>query len=301
MPAGISAICFDHVDSLETAADITSMMWHALVAATSGTDIRLRISSPGAPAYLLAPPLHAELVQRLTALDVCVASASDIAAVHSLTALRHLRLCDLPSSRALLFGEGVGGGTQPCQLSSLRSLCLYSVPPAAFFTPGSAAGLPRLQMLCLEHCSIPRSCLPAELLRLPALGQLEILNATGRMFRMPDLRGLSALRSLVVYKGPRLSFLRRTSSSELEASLAGGPLFGATGLTRLCLSSTLIDSQECADAIERLQILKELFVDYSTCDDAAFWAIKLQRQLRGRCDVRPATKCRAPSWLGDDW
>ena len=239
--AGISAICFNYGNVNETEAEVSRKMWQTLVASTSGTDIRLRLCSKSvAPASVLAPPLRAELVQRLTAIDACVAEASEIAAVHSVTALRHLRLCDRPSSGALMLDEGAGGGTQPCQMSSLRSLFLHSIPPAAFFTPGSAAGLPRLQMLCLQHCNIPRnSCLPAELLRPPALERFEILNIAARMFRMPDLRGLSALRSLVLYKGPRLRFLRGHPSAELDASLAAAPLCGAMGLTRLCLSSTL--------------------------------------------------------------
>jgi hypothetical protein len=302
--AGISGISFKYGSVMnEVETEVTSKMWHALVASTLGTDIRLRICSrAGAPGSVLAPPMHAELVQHLTALDICVASASEIAGVHSLTALRHLRLCEHPDACALVLDEGAGGGTWPCQMSSLRSLVLASMPPLAFFTHASAAGLPHLQMLCLKHCEVSRgSCLPPELLRLPALRQLHILNAAKRGFRMPDLRGLLALQDLSVSNGRRLSFLRRTCDPELISSLAGGPLCGATGLTRLYLSSVLIDTQECAESIERLQHLKELFVDYSTCDDAAFWATHLQRQLRGRCSVRPATECKATPWSCDDW
>jgi hypothetical protein len=305
MYAGISGMSFKYgsvMNEIET--DFTSKMWHALVASTSGTDIRLRVcSKAGAPGSVLAPPMHAELVQRLTALDICVASASEIAAVHSLAALRHLRLCDHPDARALVFDEGAGGGTWPCQMSSLRSLYLHGIPPAAFFTRDSAAGLPRLQMLCLHRCVTgPQiSDLPAELLRLTALSRLDIVNAAGQRLRMPDLRGLPALQDLSVSNGPRLGFLRGTPSAELGASLAGGPLCGATGLTRLRLSSIVIDTQECAESIERLPHLKELFVEYPMCDDAAFWATKLQRQLRGRCSVRPATECRTTHWSCDDW
>lgn len=297
MCAGISAIRV-HYDTEDATERVIDKIWHA--ASTSGTDIRLCLcSNPFAPGSVLAAPLHAELVQRLTALNICVANASEIAAVHGLTALRHLQLGSFPDSGALLFGEGAGNGAQPCQMSSLRTLQLHSIPPAAFFTPGSAAGLRRLQALRLNRCQLPDGCMPAELLRLPALRQYEIFNITGQLFRMPDLRGLSALRYLVVYKGPRMRTIRETSSATLEASLTGRPLCGATGLTRLSLSSTAIDSQECVEAIERLPRLKHLRVDYDTCNEAAFWAAKLQ--LRGRCNVQPAFKCRLNTWFGDDW
>lgn len=300
MCAGISAIGLNYGTDVEPEA--TSKLWHALVASTSGTNIRLRVCTGlAAAASVLTPPLKAELQQRLTALDIGVAHAHEIAVVHSLTALRHLWLCDHPESGARLSEAGVGSSMRPCQMSSLRTLQLHSIAPGAFFIPGSAASLQHLHKLRLIRCPFPDSCLPSELLRLPALRHFEIFNVTGRLLSMPDLRGLSALRSLVVYKGPRLRSLCGTSSAELEASLTGRPLCGATGLTRLCLSSTLIDASRYADAIERLPQLKVLHVDYSTCNVAAFYAAKLQRQLRGRCSVRPATKCRALDWLGDDW
>jgi hypothetical protein len=289
--AGISAICLS-LDGFATDDEVMSRMWHTLVASTSSTDIRLRLSStPAAPAFVLAPPLHAKLVQRLTALDVCVASASDVAIVHSLIALRHLRLCDDPDADELLFDEGPASGAQPCQMSSLRTLQLHGIPPAAFFTPGSAAGLQQLHVLCLDQCQLPGVSFPAELLRLPFLNDLAILSAPGVLFTMPDMRGLAALRTLVIYQGPPLRIIRGAGlheHAELAASLAGGPLCGATGLTSLHLSSTPIDSQECAAAIERLPLLKVLRMDYSSCDEAAFWAASLQRRLRGRCDVQPA-------------
>ena len=304
--AGMSAICLS-LDGVATDDEIMSRMWHTLVASTSGTDIRLRLSSmPAAPAFVLAPPLHTELVQRLTALDVCVASASDVDAVHSLTALRHLRLCDDPDSGEQLYEEFAGGDAPPCQMSSLRTLQLHGIPPAAFFTPGSAAGLPQLHVLCLDQCHLPYVSLPAELLRLPALNNCAIFNAPGALLVMPDLRGLAALQKLMTYQGPPLRVIRDAamfdSTAEPAASLSGSPLWGATGLTSLYLGSTPIDSQECAEAIERLPLLKVLRLDYSSCDEAAFWAAHLQRRLRGRCDVQPAAKmCSDGAWVGDDW
>jgi hypothetical protein len=306
--AGMSAICLS-LDGYATEDEVMSRMWHTLVASTSGTDIRLRLSSmPAAPAFVLAPPLHAELVQRLTALDVCVERASDVAALHSLTALRHLRVCDDPDTcHLLLSDEGAGSAAQPCQMSSLRTLQLYNgIQPAAFFTPGSAAGLQQLHTLCLDHCYLPDDSLPAELLRLPAVNSLTILNDSGVLLTMPDLRGLAALQKLMMYQGPPLRVIRDAamfdSTAEPAASLSGGPLWGATGLTSLYLGSTPIDSQECAEAIERLPLLKVLRLDYSSCDEAAFWAAHLQRRLRGRCDVQPAAKmCSDGAWVGDDW
>jgi hypothetical protein len=290
MCAGISAIRV-HYDTDDAAEQVTNKMWHALVASTLGTDIRLCLcSNPFAPGSVLAAPLHAELVQRLTALHICVANASEVAAVHSLTALRHLQLCTVPDSGALLFGEAAGNGAQPCQMSSLRTLQLHGIPPAAFFNHGSAAGLRRLQAMRLHRCQLPDGCMPAELLRLPALRHFEIYNVSGQQFTMPDLRGLSALQSLAVYRGPCLRIIRSNERCKFGGQFGRPPAVRCDGLDeappqqhkhRLAGMCGRYSAFATSEAIA-------CGLGYDTCSDAAFWAANLQRQLRGRCNVQPA-------------
>lgn len=92
--AGISAICLRQTGGDMPAHYGTTKMWHALVASTSGTSIRLRLSDPATwqsdSAFTMrmpAAPLRTELLQRLTALDMCMGEAHDVAVVHSLAAL----------------------------------------------------------------------------------------------------------------------------------------------------------------------------------------------------------------------
>jgi hypothetical protein len=110
--AGITAICFHGIHDPDKPDEeqlgiIT--LWHALVALTSGTDIRLRLrsepaawrSSPTGCMRLLSAPSRTELVQRLTALDICVSEDDNVAVVYSLAALRHLRLWSAVKNTAL--------------------------------------------------------------------------------------------------------------------------------------------------------------------------------------------------------
>lgn len=301
--AGISAICLRDSGPDLLQRDGTVKMWHALVASTLGTDIRLRLrfeapswrSEPTESMRLLSPPARSELVQRLTALDMCVAHAGEVAVVRSLAALRHLRLWTHTGYARGMFVMQPGAAAPPCQLSGLRTLQLYDLWPRAFFSPGTAASLQQLRSLCLHHCDIAEGevgpaipQLPDEMLRLPTLERLELSERP--LLAMPNLRHLPALRTLVVAQGPEVDSLQVVGSAEdILAAAVRDTLGGATALTELCLIGTPVASRERADAIERLPHLRELTLDFWSDEVPAFWAATLQRRLRGRCHVRPAT------------
>ena len=240
---------------------------------------------------LLSAPSRTELVQRLTALDVCVWEADNVAAVYSLAALRHLRLWSAVKNTALeMFAIEPGAQPPPCQLSELRTLQLHDIWPEAFFIPGVGASLQQLRSVCLCDCLFEEHMpdVPDELLRLPSLERLELIRLP--LLCLPDMRELPALRTLVVSDGPML-----------RSDFAPMGLFGrATALTHLSLHDTPVEDEEVADAIERMPHLKELRLDFWGNEGVAFWAATLQRRLQGRCSVRPASKHSLLDWAGDD-
>jgi hypothetical protein len=131
------------------------------VATTAGTGIRLRLCCPAAEMYNgLSGPANDELAQQPAALHTGVTDAADIATVHCMSAPRHLRLHLNPGSQySELFHKYGDSGPNPCfglrcQLLSLRTLQLDVVPPEAFFTPGVAARLLRMQSLCLNTAGL---------------------------------------------------------------------------------------------------------------------------------------------------
>jgi hypothetical protein len=191
----------------------TIKIWHALVASVSGTSIQQRLhSDPDRLRHhtgILAVPLRTELVQQLTPLDMCAGDAGTVAVVHSLAALQHLQLWTHPAARRIKFDlDAAGVDVAPRQFSSLRTLHLYQTWPEAFFIPGVAARLQQLHSLCIEDCElavdeeIPLLLLPDEVLRLPTLERLELIALD--LFYLPDMRGLPALRSLVISDGLQL-------------------------------------------------------------------------------------------------
>ena len=277
-------------------------MWHALVASTLGTDIRLRLRSepaawchaPQLAMRLLAAVCRPELVQRLAALDICVSSAHDIAAVHSLAALQHLRLWSHDGTGLEMLAVAPGAGPPPCQLSRLRSLYLHDIWLEAFFTPGVNASLQQLRSVCLSECRMDGDDIgfpnfPHEALQLPSLEHLELIRLL--LHDMPDMRRLPALQTLVVCDAPQMHYW--------QASM--GVLGCATGLTQLSLHNTSVTEEEAADAIEELPHLKELRLDFWRSEEGAFWAATLQRRLQGRCNVHQASEHLVPDWVGDDW
>jgi hypothetical protein len=258
---------------------------------------------------MLAPPLRLELVQRLTALDICVTSAADIAVVRSLAALRHLQMgapagCDLQ-----LVAASAGSSAQECQLRRLRTLQLGYMPPAAFFVDGIRGRLPMLHSLRLIRGPLPDGALPSDALRLQSLSRLELLQMPLRM--MPDLRKLGALRVLVIsQKGDAagLDASQEACNAELRAALKSNPLGGATGLTEAVLHNMPIVTRACAEAVERLPHLRVLGLEFALSNEGAFWAATLQRRMRGRCQVLPAPCCRNSlllgphnMWADNDW
>lgn len=273
--------------------------WHELVALTAASGIRLRLSAtPCAPWNVLLPPSYAgpdvqppawtELVHRLTALDISVAFPADIAVVCSLAALRHLRMDRPDGADLLLFPAAAAHRAWQWQLSSLRTLQLIRVPPAAFFVPGAAACLQQLHRLRLVRCELPFS---TEMLQLQALNQLELIQL--QLSMMPDLRGLPALRTLRVYgkdSHPNLDVSRAEYSAELKAALLGNPLGAANSLTEVVLHGIAIPTRECADAMERLPSLKVLGLDFSISDEATCTADALRERMQGRCSVKPASE-----------
>ena len=146
------------------------MMWHALVASTAGTGIRLKLTSDETfpHMHVLSLPSWPELGQRLTALVISVEHADDVAAVCSLTALRHLQMETHEDSAATwppdASADSRMGG---CQLTQLRTLWMAGVAPAAFFLPGTAACLPLLHSVAVSECRVPDGELPPDMLRLP--------------------------------------------------------------------------------------------------------------------------------------
>lgn len=243
--AGITAVCFHGVHDPDKPDEeqlgiIT--LWHALVALTSDTDVRLRLrsepavwrKSPTDCMRLLSAPSRTELVQRLTALDVCVWEADNVTAVYSLAALRHLRLWSAVKNTALeMFAIAPGAEPPPCQLSELRTLQLHDIWPEAFFTPGVGASLQQLRSVCLRDCLFEEHMpdVPDELLRLPSLERLELIRLP--LLCLPDMRELPALRTLVVSDGPVLRF-----------DFAPMGIFGrATALTHLSLHDTPVEDR----------------------------------------------------------
>lgn len=261
--------------------------WHEHVALTADSGIRLRLSgrpcapynvllppSPHTGGYYGQPPARSELIQRLTALDISVAFPGDVAVVCSLAALRHLRMaCSGDADMRLLppLDAAHRAWQWQWQLSSLRTLQLIRVPPAAFFLPDTAACLQQLHSLRLNSGYLPHSKLPAEMLHLQSLSRLELMQLS--LHTMPDLRGLPALRTLSVRRKsgrPRLLDASQAEcSAELKAALLSNPLGGATGLTAVALHELPIPTQACAEAIERLPKLRLLGLDYFTSEEGA--------------------------------
>jgi hypothetical protein len=299
--ADISAICLHGThdpDKPEQEHLGTTMTWHALVASTSGTGIRLRLHigpaawrhTPTESTRLLAAVSRPELVRRLTALDIYVSNARDVAAVHSLAALRHLRLWSNTGGGLELFAAAPGAQPQPppCQLSRLRSLQLHDTWPEAFFTPGVDANLQQLRSVCLCDCRMEGDAegfpqFPPEALRLPSLERLELVRLL--LDELPDMRRLPALHTLVISDAPELCYYTPHMSV----------LGGATGLTQLSLHNTSVTEKEAADIIiEDMPHLKELRLDFWGRPEAAYWAATLQRRLQGRCNVQQASEHLVP-------
>lgn len=196
----------------------------------------------------------------------------------------------------------------PCQLSNLRTLRLYHIWPEAFFltgvaATGVAASLQQLHSLCIEECELvvdeemALPLLPNEVLRLPTLERLELVQL--QLFFLPDMRGLPALRSLVISGEPQL---RAGPALEGADELpAASPFAGASGLTELCLINTPLNTQAAADAIARLPHLKVLRLDFSADEEVAFWATTLQRQLRGHLQGSAGSRVCVTDWADDDW
>ena len=311
--AGISGLCFRYCGEDKQRLLGRTMMWHALVALTAGTGIRLKLACDFFPRMaVLSLPSRPELVQRLTALAVCVGSADDLAVVFSLAALRHLRIGTPPASATSLLAAATSGSRSwECQLSQLRTLQLAGTPPAAFFCPGAAACLQQLHSLNMEECLLPSGVLPTELLRLQSLSRLKFMQLPLRM--MPDLRGLPVLRELIVgYMSCELQLdaSQADCSAELKSALRLNPLGGAMGLTAAVLHASPVVTQECAEAIARLPHLKLLGLDFTASVEGAFWAATLQRQMDGRCSVQSAFEydiCDGAQWQSlarwpdDDW
>lgn len=309
--AGISTICLYNThdpDKPKHEHKGTVNMWHALAASTFGTNIRLRLRSDPATwqddvidsMRLLAAVSRPELVQRLMALDICVSDAQDTAAVHSLAALRHLRLSSDVGMAMDLFEPEPGVGPPPCQLYNLRSLQLHGICAEAFFTPGVDASLHQLRSLCLRDCHWDDAEadvreLPDELLRLASLERLELI---GLVFFVPDMRGLPALRTLVLSAG---AMMHADVAIEPGAPWTLLPFAGAAGLTQLTLDRIPVVKAEIADAIERLPHLKQLHLDFWRSEEAAYWAATLQRRLQGRCSFRPASGILIADWAGNNW
>ena len=285
--------------------------WHSLVAATAGSDIRLKLDADCPPPWsrVLLPPSSAELAQRLTALSLTVMRPADIAAVHGLAALRHLQLgCPARISTQLL--GGAGAGAADCQLSRLRTLMLVCVPPAAFFQPGTAACLQQLHSLACHKSLLLDGALPSEMLRLQSLSRLELLQPPLRM--MPDLRRLPALQWLIMSGKDNpieLDASQAECDAELRAALRINPLGGAPGLTAAILHAIPIATRECAEAIERLPKLQQLCLDFLVSEQGAFWAATLLRRMEGRCQAASDYISVSPEgvvvsdvpWPDDDW
>ena len=155
--------------------------------------------------------------------------------------------------------------------------------------------------------------LPAEVLQLRSLRRLELWHLP--LHTMPDLRGMPALRTLLVsgrdWK-PSLDARSARGSAEWKAALMSNPLGGATGLTDVVLHGVDIPTQECADAIERLPDLKMLALEPLVSEQGAFWAATLQYRLLGRCSVELSSArvtedddgqpvLIAPMWPDNDW
>jgi hypothetical protein len=150
-----------------------------------------------------------------------------------------------------------------------------------------------------------------EMLQLPMLSRLELVQLPLRM--MPDLRGLPALRTLLVCGEdgqPSLDASQAECSTELKAALLNNLLGAASGLTEVVLYGIAVPTQECADAIEQLPSLKVLSLDYSISDEAASRAHALRDRMQGRCSVKPASEygyLRADGhvfrgkWPDEDW
>jgi hypothetical protein len=310
--AGISTLHFNHGDLEIALHQHWSAMWHELVRLTAGSGIRLRLSGrPLMPRDMLMPlscpwrtvqlPAEAELVQRLAALDICVADPADIAAVCSLAALRHLQI-ECPGyidSRQLLRTEAAHQAPHWWQLSSLRTLRLIQVPPAAVFVPGTAARLQHLHSLHLNACCLPDGTLPAEMLRLQSLSRLELMQPPLRM--LPDLRGLPALRKLLIcgdHGWPNLHAVQAQCSAELKAVLLATPLGGAMGLTEAVLHGFDIPKQ-CAEAIERLPGLRVLALDYAISHSQG-WRGKVKPAGMYVDVMAPVAKVKE-KWPDEDW
>lgn len=310
--AGISTVHFMHGHLEIVLLHHWSAMWHELVRLTAGSGIRLRLSGrPLMPRDMLMPlscpwravqlPAWAELVQRLAALDICVADAADITVVCSLAALRHLQV-ECPryiDSRLLLQTEAAHEAPHWWQISSLRTLRLVQVPPAAVFFPGTAARLQHLHSLHLNACYLPDGTLPAEMLHLQSLSRLELMQPLLPM--MPDLRGLPALRKLVIcgdHRWPNLDARQAQCSAELKAVLLVNPLGGAMGLTEAVLHGFDIPIQ-CAEAIERLPGLRVLALDYAI-NHSQGWRGKVKPAGMYVDVIGPVARVKE-RWPDEDW
>jgi hypothetical protein len=227
-------------------------LWRELVALTADSGIRLRLPGrPFAPGELLLPPsctgpdvqppAWTELMQQLTALDISVACPADVDIVCSLSALRHLQMeCSLDVDSKQLLHVNPAHRYWHWQLNSLRTLQLIRIPPAVIFLPGTAARLQHLHSLRLDSCHLPAvlfCSLPSEVLRLPVLSRLELMQLPLRT--MPDLCGLPALRTLLVcgkHGRPSLDARQRAlCSAELRGAVIGNPFGAANGLTKVVL------------------------------------------------------------------
>ena len=177
----------------------------------------------------------------------------------------------------------------------------------------AAAAFQHLQALSLRKCRVSDGALPAEVLQLRSLRRLELWHLP--LHTMPDLRGMPALRTLLVsgrdWK-PSLDARSARGSAEWKAALMSNPLGGATGLTDVVLHGVDIPTQECADAIERLPDLKMLALEPLVSEQGAFWAATLQYRLLGRCSVELSSArvtedddgqpvLIAPMWPDNDW
>jgi hypothetical protein len=112
--AGISALYLNHRGREERPHFYMDQMWQRMAALTAASSIDLQLSGrpfransflrpwPRCSRVTMPLPAWTELVRRLTALDISVASHDEVATVCSLAALRHLQLdCTFYADRQL--------------------------------------------------------------------------------------------------------------------------------------------------------------------------------------------------------